>query len=936
LRKSLPLFAIAVLVIGIASVPRHLGSRTAVSPDFVHFESAHVHPATLTPGGDRLLVVNTPDDRLSIFDVTGSHPVKIADIPAGLEPVSVAAPSDSEAWVVNHLSDDVSIVNLNTGHVRATLRVGDEPSDVVFANGRAYVSVSQYDQVRVYDPASLALVSTIPITSRMPRALARNADGSRVFVAGFHAGNRTSVLSEAEAGDSLPTPNPPMSPGLPAAPKVALILQQQANGNWVDETGKLWNSKARYTVLDADVSEINTTSNAIARTFGGIGTANFALAVNGAGTVAVTATEARNLVRFEPNVSGHIVETRAALITSGGAVTLSDLNPHINYSVTPGPASESDSSVGIPTGAAWSADGQRLYLTSLASNRIAVLDPAQPSPILARVPAAAGPTGIVVDGARGRLYVVGRFRNQLQTLSTANFSQIAIAAIGFDPTPDEIVNGRKFFYGGFTSGHGDQACATCHLFGDFDNIAWDLGNPQGAMQPINRTGQIDPLILASVHPMKGPMTTQSLRGLPATGMFHWRADRVNLDAFNGAFVGLMGRASMLADSEMAAFDDFVLPLVNPPNPNQFLNRTLPGDPGPSAVPSARRGENFFMTVQVDGGALTCNQCHAAASFAPGTNGQIIDRFALQEAQDMKVPQLRNLYRKTGFTDLPGAQNKRGFGFTHNGAVDNLFNFLEFPGFNFGATQPVADANRRDVEQFLLCFDTGVAPAVGHQITFDSANNSNPTAIATLDSLVGQADASFCDLVAKGRIGGQPRGWRYVGGGLWRPDKNAEADLATASLRALGGLGSEVTVTGVPAGSGTRMGIDQDRDGYRDGDERDAGSNPASPLSTPANVAVEPGAPREDFALRSIKPNPFVSDVEVAFTLGRAGPVSLVVYDVLGREVRAVARGMRLAAGPQSLRWDGRDAGGREAGAGVYFVRLETERATWTRPVARVR
>jgi YVTN family beta-propeller protein len=936
LRKSLPFFVIAVLAIGIASLPRHLDSRAALNPDFVHFESAHVHPATLTPGGDRLLVVNTPDDRLSVFDVTGSHPVKIADIPAGLEPVSVAAPSDSEAWVVNHLSDDVSIVNLNTGHVRATLRVGDEPADVVFANGRAYVSVSQYDQVRVYDPASLALVATIPIASRMPRALARNADGSRVFVAGFHAGNRTSVLSEAEAGDSLPAPNPPMSPSLPAAPKVALIIQQQANGNWVDETGKLWNSKARYSVLDADVSEINTASNTVARTFGGIGTANFALAVNGAGTVAVTATEARNLVRFEPNVSGHIVDTRAALITSGGSVTLRDLNPHINYSVTPGPTSERDSSLGIPTGASWSADGQRLYVTSLASNRLAVLDPAQPSPILARVPAAAGPTGVVVDGARGRLYVVGRFRNQLQTLSTRNFAQIAIAAIGFDPTPDEIVNGRKFFYGGFTSGHGDQACATCHLFGDFDNIAWDLGNPQGTMQPINTAGQIDPAIQSSVHPMKGPMTTQSLRGLPPTGMFHWRADRVNLDAFNGAFVGLMGHASMLADSEMAAFDDFVLPLVNPPNPNQFLNRTLPGDPGPSAVPSAVRGQNFYMNVRVDGGLLTCNQCHSAASFGPGTNGQIINRQALQEAQDMKVPQLRNLYRKTGFTDLPGAQNMRGFGFTHNGAVDNLFDFLKFPGFNFGPTQPVADANRRDVEQFLLCFDTGLAPAVGHQITFDGANNSNPTAIATLDSLTGQADASFCDLVARGRVNGQPRGWLYLGGGNWRPDKIADGDLATASLRALGGPGSEVTVTGVPAGSGTRMGIDQDRDGYRDGDERDAGSNPASPLSTPLNVAVEPGAAREDFALRSIQPNPFRTDVEVAFTLGRAGPVDLMVYDVLGRQVRAVARRTKLDAGPQSLRWDGRDASGREAGAGVYFVRLTTERATWTRPVARVR
>lgn len=303
---------------------------------------------------------------------------------------------------------------------------------------------------------------------------------------------------------------------------------------------------------------------------------------------------------------------------------------------------------------------------------------------------------------------------------------------------------------------------------------------------------------------------------------------------------------------------------------------------------------------------------------------------------MKVPQLRNLYRKTGFTDLPGAQNKRGFGFIHNGATDNLFNFLKFPGFNFGAPPSVADANRRDVEQFLLSYDTGMAPAVGHQITFDGPNNSDPAAIARLDTLVGQAELSYCDLVARGRNGGQPRGWLYVGGGLWRPDKSAGSDVTTANLRALGGLGSEVTVTGVPEGNGTRAGIDRDRDGSRDGDELDAGSDPGNPLSTPANVAVEPIAPRDEFTLRAVKPNPFHVEVEVAFTLGRPGPVDLAIYDVLGREVRTVARGMRFEAGPQSLRWDGRDASGQQAGAGVYFVRLTTERATWTRPVVRVK
>ena len=110
------------------------------------------------------------------------------------------------------------------------------------------------------------------------------------------------------------------------------------------------------------------------------------------------------------------------------------------------------------------------------------------------------------------LYVVGRFRNQLQTLSTREPRERSrVAGIGFDPTPDAIVNGRKFFYGGFTSGHGDQACASCHLFGDFDNLAWDLGDPQRQLSAPPPPGMIDPL-LEGFHPMKGPMTTQSLRG----------------------------------------------------------------------------------------------------------------------------------------------------------------------------------------------------------------------------------------------------------------------------------------------------------------------------------------------------------------------------------------------------------------------------------------
>ncbi len=935
-------FALAALGFGLVAVPRALVSRVSDTLDFVHFESSHVHPVAMTPNGNRLLVVNTPDNRLSVFDLTGAAPVRIAEIPVGMEPVSVAALDDGTAWVVNHLSDDVSVVDLGTMHVRATVRVGDEPSDVVFAGAgpKAYVSVSQEDAVRVFHTGTLARLATIPIPGRMPRALARNSDGSRVFAAVLHAGNRTSVLSEAEVTILTPTPHsaapppdPPLRAGLPAPPITSLIVQEQG-GQWVDEGNQVWSSTANptgqrkvfYSSLDTDVARISTTLDQVDQTFGDIGTVNFGLAVNGAGDVAVTATEARNLKRFEPNLKGHTVDTRAAVISAAGVVSTLNLNPTIDYSVSPGPASDLDIAIGIPTGIAW-ANNSTMVVTALANNRIARVSVT--GSILARAPVVAGPTGVLVDDARGRIYVVGRFRNELQTLDQASLAPVANASIGMDPTPEAIVNGRKFFYGGFTSGHGDQACASCHVFGDFDNISWDLGNPQGDMQPINTAGQITPGIDASVHPMKGPMATQSLRGLPNTGMLHWRADRNDLDAFNPAFVGLMGRTAQLPDSEMAAFDAFTLPLVYPPNPNQFLNRTFRD--APLGQPSALRGAQFFFNQPTDG-VLTCNNCHSATNRGPGTNGQIIPNQALAESQDMKVPHLRNMYKKTGFTDAPGAQNKRGFGFVHDGSVDNLFNFLQFPGFNFNQpSSQTPNANRRDVEAFLLAFDTGMAPAVGAQITFTSGAPP-AAAVARMDTLVAQADSGFCDLVAKARSGGIHRGWQYLAG-TWRPDRQAEAPLSSAALRALAGPGSELTVMGVPPGSGRRMGIERDGDNYLDADELDAGSDPGNRQSTPATVGVPGGA--QD-GVRTIRPNPFRSRTEVRFTLARPGPVECVVHDLLGRSVRSLARGVVLEAGPQSLTWDGRRDDGGETAAGVYFIRLSTDRNRWTGAVVKVK
>src|SRR5262249_14268556 len=79
-------------------------TQIALAQSFVNWESPHVHPLELTPDGARLLAVNTPDNCLEVFDVTSGAPVKIASIPVGLDPVSVRARTNTEAWVVSHIS----------------------------------------------------------------------------------------------------------------------------------------------------------------------------------------------------------------------------------------------------------------------------------------------------------------------------------------------------------------------------------------------------------------------------------------------------------------------------------------------------------------------------------------------------------------------------------------------------------------------------------------------------------------------------------------------------------------------------------------------------------------------------------------------------------------------------------------------------------------
>jgi len=85
-----------------------------------------------------------------------------------------------------------------------------------------------------------------------------------------------------------------------------------------------------------------------------------------------------------------------------------------------------------------------------------------------------------------------------------------------------------------------------------------------------------------------------------------------------------------------------------------------------------------------------------------------------------------------------------------------------------------------------------------------------------------------------------------------------------------------------------------------------------------NVEVVEPSPLPSLA---ILPNPTTGPTKIEFSLQRAGDVTLDVYDVTGKLVRRIHRGL-LANGGHSFSWDWRDDTGRPAAPGVYFTRLE--------------
>jgi DNA-binding beta-propeller fold protein YncE len=859
---------------------------------YLNFETHQFRPLAMSPDGDRLFVANTPDARIEIFDLRGKQPMLIDSVVVGLEPSAIAARNNNEIWVVNHLSDSVSIVDVSRtpGRVTRTLLVGDEPRDIVFAgknNERAFITAAHRGQngpyrsadnpgelttpgigrtdVWVFDtaqPGESASGNPIAIMAFFgdsPGPLAVSPDGSIVYAGVFKSGNQSTIVGRvlickggiaAEpceifkggpvAPGGLPLPNENIE-GV-AMPEAGLVVQWDGKG-WKDELDRDWSSVIRLNLPDYDVFAIDAMAKVPGQlaVYPTVGTILYGMAVNPSNNkLYVANTDARNEVRFEgprekdsdiSTVMGHLHESRVTIIDPlSASISARHLNKHIDYDQLIAPKRVRERSLSIPVGIDFSADGKTVYIAAKGSDKIAVLDTAKlendkfkPSKRDHIEVPGGGPSGLLLDEKRNSLYVLNRFDNSLAVIDTRKKKVIHQLAL-FNPEPELISAGRKFFYNAnLTSSNGESSCASCHVAGDKDELSWDLGDPNDIMLD-NAVPVVGPLRgMTQFHPMKGPMLTQTMRGIDGHGPLHWRGDRnagdepdgdpmdteAAMHKFNGAFITLLGREEQLSHAEMQQLTDYSLRIMSPPNPIRALDNSL--------TPMQAAGEAFYTRAPSVMGRTTCAYCHPV-SRERNIYGTIGITTNVIGGRPFKIPSHRNTYERVGmFGRAPtraipqngehmGAQI-RGYGYTHDGGADTVIRFASYPVFQY--EDP--DLQRRQIEQYLFAFDSNLKPIVGQQITLNATSPKN--ALNRIGLLANRVVAGDAELIATGVIDNEARGYLLNKTGTFQPDRQSEALLEGETLLDLARTkDNSLTFTAVPIGTGARMALDRDLDG----------------------------------------------------------------------------------------------------------------------------
>ncbi len=875
-----PVLLSAVLLI-LSAAPAWGQGRT----DYFNVESPQVHPIEIAHVGGQtyLLVCNTPDNSVEIWSVDESIPVDqriLARVPTGLEPVSVRwVPEVERFYTANFLGDSITAANLAhnpDGSLKVTLvhtmPVTDEPLDIAFAftdNGgnsepTLFVTHMTLDGFGVYNAKTL-----LPLQTGSDLRYAQLSSGQDLD---FDGAIDDIALKE---------------PWTPEVHCGRLFLLGHKGGN---------TTRYDFDLYSEDLGGGNQ------RSLGNVGSTNWNMEFGTNGDLYLVGGQARNTLRNEETVknakSGFVksmvyvvedactanptIHRRDVNLVRDVAPVLTVHSELIDASPMRGPDIGAKRisltrAVGKHQALAQLTDVQpfelpdgtvKLFVTAFSSDRLGVVEPdtsKQPldwpirhitiSPIDAPM---AGPRGLALLDAdpsglsevQPRLYVMNRLDNSVTIVDPVAETVVASFELANDPVPDYIDIGRELLYSA-KRGNGFNSCSSCHTDARTDGLAWDLGGdmdvpiPRELMPNNNFSGGVFPadkefLVTQSLQGLLNWEVAQSIQHLYTNGPYHWRADREDFPAFQGAFETLLG-GDEPTDEEMDDYEEFINSVNYPPNPKQPWNRVYSGALGdPNANDpalgidgdGALRGLKIYMTVNTDG--FSCQGCHSLPEGSDnvltenisGVNPHPLPTPPLTAAppQPMETAALRGLFQKEARLDIDGSsvpENSAitGYeglfhtGLAGSGGQSNDFNQATINGFNlrffnFGLCGPVPFCDLLvDLNQFLHELDWGVGPIVGRTFTADTVNRGFPIAIRAFDEAENQAEAANAGVAVQAVIAGQPRGFWYDlsdGPGVYREEPSQTAFTRGELLALMGNERDRMVLISTPLGSERRV------------------------------------------------------------------------------------------------------------------------------------
>ena len=721
------------------------------------------HPSFLSPHaspivvhGDRVFVVNTPSDTV---DVISAKTGKIgARIDVGIDPVSVAVrPDGRELWVANHVSDSVSVIDIDPAsptnlQVVATVQEFDEqtkatrfdePVGIAFAsNEKAYVALSSENRIAVVDVATRKVSKRLKITAQDPRAI--KVRNGRLYVIPFESNNKTQLSGGYRIDGELVTFN---------------AHEHSVANNNVLSLGHVTDIVKHPRVPDRDLYVFDTKTDKLVRTVDTLGTLLYGLTVDSKGRVFIAQTDARNDVNGRSGTKKHglaEMENRAFLnqITSVRFKGDDAEKPEfINLEPLPPEHPKKGEALATPFAIEISEDDSLLVASAAASDKIFTVD-TKTGEVLGRVEVDAVPRGIALESSNGgkpkRAWVLNAVENTVSVVDVSDPAKLQVgASIPLeDPTHPAFKRGRIAFNTAKASTTETFSCASCHSDGNTDQLLWVLKTP---------------IVTGGNQIM--PRSTMPIRGLRDTAPFHW--DGIPGDPYGGinsastrahvppnssvdnpesttrhlidgglastmAMVGDTtkndeGKAGLLSGQERDDMAKFLLGVTYPPAQRRAYTNVL-----------SKRAEEGFELFHIKGdaggtpGANHCGDCHRMP-FWVSTN---------TPGSGMDAPTWRGAYDR--FLILPqGRLNIIDFDFYRRVAEDgnDERRIWQFSWAGRRAFDPVWD--------MVLEGSTGFSGSFARQVTLNKTTHDDELTDDMLDALEASASDGAIVLQVEG-------------------------------------------------------------------------------------------------------------------------------------------------------------------------------------------